>query len=177
MPNPVTQDQTVLAINNALAELVPPGAPIANLDTDALSNVAWSCNNFGPAVLDQICHITDTDPASLNTTNYAQGAELPAGFPDATFVNISMMGDPSALNHNFNILVSGGTTYLIQVFIGQQVNIVRRFANDVFMTLWGNLSNNVGWVDAYTMLFGVAPSAVVGVPPANVWLQNQYVTL
>jgi hypothetical protein len=177
MPNPVTQDQTVQATNVALAQMDPPGVPIANLDTDALSNSEWSCNNFSPTVLDQVCVLTGTNPDNLQTTNYPQGGNLPDSFADATFVNISMLGEPSALNHNFNILVSGPTTYLIQVFVGKQVNIVRRLANADFITSWQNLSNNVNWQASYNTLFGVTPASVVPNPPAATWLSNQYVTL
>lgn len=176
MPNPVSQQQTVDAINHALAQMQPPGAPIADLDTNDLSNPAWSCNNFSPLVLEQVCILTGTNPQTLTTTAYAQGATLPGSFTNATFVNISMMGEPSALNHNFNILVSEGTTYLIQVFIDQTVNIVRRFDNADFITHWHNLSNDVHWQEAYQALFGVAPAAVVEQPPQHTWLVNQYVT-
>lgn len=177
MPNPVTKAQTTKAINDTLAQLDPQGLPIENLDTDAISNKEWSCNDFSPAVLREVCTITGTNPETLVTTRYAQGAELPAQFNDSTFVNISTLGDPSGLNHNFNILVSDGITYLIQTFIEHQVNIVRRFSNADFITNWNNLSNNVNWKESYNALFGVAPANVVEEPPENVWLQNQYVTL
>jgi hypothetical protein len=67
-------------------------------------------------------------------------------------------------------LVSGGTTYLIQVYIDRSVNIVRRFANIDFITHWHNLSNNINWVNSYFALFGVAPNQV------NTWLTDQNVT-
>jgi hypothetical protein len=176
MPNPVTQVQTVGAVNTALQQLQPPGNPIVNLDTNAMSNLSWSCNNFSPSVLDAICLLTNTNPEDLNTQNYGQGANLPAAFADGTFVNISMTGEPSKLNHNFNILVSGGTTYLIQVYIEHSVNIVRLFANVDFITHWHNLSNNINWVNSYFALFGVAPNQVVANPPINTWLKGQNVT-
>jgi hypothetical protein len=177
MPNPVTQVQTVQAINTALAQMAPPGPHIVDLNTNALSNANWSCNNFAPAILEQICIITGTNPVNLHTATYDQGnPHLPGAFADNTFVNISMLGEPSALNHNFNILVSGGTTYLIQAYSGHQVNIVRRFPNAAFILHWHNLSNNVNWQAAYTTLFGVAPNAVVNHPPVATWLTTQYVT-
>ena len=76
MPNPVTQDQTVQATNVALAQMDPPGAPIANLDTDALSDPGWSCNNFSPTVLEQVCALTGTNPNDLQTTDYPQGGNF-----------------------------------------------------------------------------------------------------
>lgn len=178
MPTPVTQDQTVQAINDILVISVPAGLPIPDLDTNQLSDPAWSCNNFSPALLDKVCQIVEVDPVNLNTQEYAVDAQLPQGFNDQTFVNISMMGEPSALNHNFNILVSGGTTYLIQVFLDQAVNIVRRFENQVFIDHWHALSrsNNDNWAADYEALFGVAPAAVVAAPPAQTWLASQYVT-
>lgn len=176
MPNPVSQDQTVTAINTVLATMDPP-TKIPDLGTDQMSDPNWSCNNFSPAVLDQICILTGTNPEDLNSVEYTQGAALPAGFADGSFVNISMLGEPSALNHNFNILVSGGITYLSQAYVGQSVNIVRRFDNADFITLWQNLSNNVDWTDAYNELFGVAPATVLGGdPPENTWLTSQWVT-
>ncbi|QSQ19787.1 hypothetical protein JY651_31445 [Pyxidicoccus parkwayensis] len=177
MPNPVTQVQTVQAINAALAQMVPPGMPIVDLNTNALSNANWSCNSFGPLVLEQICLITGTNPDNLQTATYARGSpNLPVGFANNTFVNISMSGDPSTLNHNFNILVSGGTTYLIQAFIDHPVNIVRRFPNATFIARWHDLSNNINWQAAYTTLFGVAPNVVVPNPPVATWLASQHVT-
>ena len=175
MPN-ATREQTVQAINEVLAQMNPPGEAIANLDTDALSNPAWSCNNFSPAVLDRICTITETNPDNLNTVRYARDGDLPDNFNDGAFVNISMLGDPSGLNHNFNILVSGETTYLIQVFVDHQVNIVRRFNNADFIQHWHNLSDNANWANSYEFLFGVAPAAVVDDLPAGTWLQEQFVT-
>lgn len=176
MPNPVNQDQAVCAIDFALVQLDPPGDRIVNLDTNAVSNPEWSCNNFSPAVLDQVCEITGTPIDSLNTVEYPRDGALPDAFPKNTFVNISMMGDPSKLNHNFNILVSGETTYLIQVFVGFNVNIVRRFPNATFIENWHSLANNELWADSYNALFGVAPNTVVENPPQDTWLQNQYVT-
>jgi hypothetical protein len=176
MPNPVTQMQTVSAVNTALQQLQPPGNAIDNLDTNAMSNLSWSCNNFGPSVIEQICLITNTNPENLNTPNYHQGANLPAAFADGTFVNISMKGEPSLLNHNFNILVSGGTTYLIQAYIDRSVGIVRRFANGDFIRHWHNLSNDINWVNSYISLFGVAPNDVVANPPNGTWLKEQRVS-
>jgi hypothetical protein len=177
MPNPVSQAQTVAAINQVLPTMNPPGAPIQNLDTAAMSDPNWSCNNFSPAVLEAVCNLVGVDPSDLQSIAYQVGAQnLPDEFADQSFVNISMMGEPSSLNHNFNILVSGGTTYLIQAFEGQAVNIVRQFANATFITEWQNLSNNVNWTASYQALFGVAPVVVTPNPPVNTWLQSQYVT-
>jgi len=176
MPKPVTQDQTVEAVNLTLVEMKPEGNPIASLDTDALSDPAWSCNNFSPTLLEKVCAVTGFPEGALNTTKYAQGAALPNSFADGSFVNISMTGDPSALNHNFNILVSGGTTYLMEAFLNYAVRIVQSFDNERFITLWQNLSNNVDWQGAYAELFGVAPSSVVQDPPEDTWLTSQYVT-
>lgn len=177
MPNPVSQDQTVLAINKALAQLDPPGEPIDSLNTDALSNPRWSCNNFSPTALEEICEITNTPIEDLNTTEYPRNSALPDAFEDGSFVNISMMGDPSELNHNFNILVSGETTYLIQVFIDLEVNIVRSFPNAYFIENWHGLAKDEDWAGSYYALFGVAPKNVIKDPPENTWLQSQYVTL
>ena len=175
MPNPVSQAQTVSAVNKALEQLKPKGKAIDNLDTNAMSDPGWSCNNFAPSVLEEICLATRSQD-KLKTQKYLQGDQLPAAFDDGTFVNISMMGEPSELNHNFNILVSGETTYLIQVYINRSVNIVRRFANADFIKHWRNLSNNNDWVNSYIALFGVDPNQVVGNLPDKTWLTEQYVT-
>jgi hypothetical protein len=175
MPKEVTQDQTVMAVNMTLQQPDLMGNPINNLGTDAMSNPGWPCNTFGPDLLTQICKITNTSEENLKSKEYPQGANLPAAFDNGTFVNISMMGEPSQLNHNFNILVSGGTTYLIQVYINRSVNIVRRFANGDFITHWHNLSN-INWVNSYIALFGVVPNQVVVNPPNTTWLKGQYVT-
>lgn len=176
MPNKVTQDDTVKAVNTALQELKPPGKAIENLGTDAMSDKNWSCYNFSPSVLEQICKITKTSDENLNTKEYCPGANLPASFANETFVNIAMTGEPSLLNHNFNILVSGGTTYLIQVFVKHSVKIVQSFENANFITHWHNLSNNINWVDSYFALFGVRPNQVVENPPISTWLTCQNVT-
>ena len=176
MPHPVSQSQTVQAINETLGMMRPPGQPIANLNTNEMSNPAWSCNSFAPALLETICRIIGVPVDSLHDVEYHRGAALPGNFTNDAFVNISMMGDPSPLNHNFNILVSGGITYLIQAYTEKQVYIVRRFLNATFITNWHNLSNNVNWTNAYTALFGVAPNSVVPNPPPSTWLATQYVT-
>ena len=113
---------------------------------------------------------------NLDTKTYGQGDDLPAAFDDGTFVNISMLGDLSGLNHNFNILVSGGRTYLIQLFINRSVNIVRSFENGTFINHWHNLSNDNNWVESYIALFGVVPNQVVADPLNKTWLKCQYVT-
>ncbi|WP_434629211.1 hypothetical protein [Chromobacterium sp. CV08] len=178
MPNPVTPQQTVSALNAALAQMNPPGDPVDGLDTGAMSDPAWSCNTFAPLLLDQVCAETDTDPNSLNTESYAAGSALPQAFPDQSFVNISTMGEPSALNHNFNILVDGYTVWLIEAFVDQTVPIVKRFDSAEFFQLWNSLSGggDGDWSDAYMTLFSVAPDQVVEQPPQNTWLSNQYVT-
>ena len=172
----VTQAQTVSAVNKTLEQSNPKGNAIDKLDTNAMSDPSWSCNNFAPSVLEEICLITKTSEENLNTKQYLQGDKLPAAFDDGTFVNISMMGDPSDLNHNFNILVSGERTYLIQVFVKRSVKIVRSFENGNFIKHWHNLSNSIDWVNSYIALFGVAPSDVVKTPPDKTWLKEQYVT-
>jgi hypothetical protein len=176
--NPVTQAQVVQAVNAVLATMDPP-AEIDNLDTALMSDPGWSCNEFGPDVLTQVCAVTGTPIDDLTTTRYDVGAALPDGFPDATFVNISMLGEPSALNHNVNILVSDGTTYLIQAFVGQSVPVVRRLPNADFLAGWGTVSGIGGgdWQAAYADLFGIAPGTVVPEPPQATWLAYQYVTL
>jgi hypothetical protein len=171
MPHPVSQDQTVTAINEVLTggALKPPGQPIADLATQAMSDPQWSCNTYSPTVLERVQAVV---PGGV-TTEYAQGAALPGAFADGDFVNVAMLGEPSALNHNFDVLVSGGTTYLTEAYLGHQVRIVQQFANADFIARWHDLSNDVNWVAAYTTLFGVAPAD----PPAHTWLQSQYVTL
>lgn len=176
MPNEVTQDKTVRAVNTTLEKSNPKGNAIDNLGTDAMSDPDWSCNNFSPSVFEQICLITNTSEENLKSKEYPQGANLPAAFDDGTFVNISMMGKPSELNHNFNILVSGERSYLIQVFINRRVKIVRSFENGSFINHWHNLSNNINWVESYNALFGVVPNQVVANPPNGTWLEQQYVT-
>lgn len=172
-----TKEEALSAINDSLSKLNPPGDGIESLETVAMSDPNWSCNNFSPEVLEQICAITNTPLEDLDTTEYPANEDLPDSFPDGTFVNISMMGEPSTLNHNFNILVSGGTTYLIQVFINFEVNIVRRFDNATFIEHWHNLANNENWASSYNELFGVDPNEVVGGQlPANTWLLRQYVS-
>lgn len=175
MPKPVTQEQTVEAINAVLATMEPP-LVIENLNTDALSDKNWSCNNFAPTVLEKVCEITGIDSNHLQSVEFEQGKDLPNEFADASFVNISMLGDPSTLNHNFNILVLGEITYLIQAFVDKQVNIVRRFPNGTFIENWHNLSKNVNWMVSYNALFGLAPDSVVTNPPEETWLSYQYVT-
>ncbi len=178
MPNPVSQVQTVEAINAELATMKPLPAPVADLQSTARSNKGWSCNSFAPAVLERVCGIVGKQVGELQTKDYAKGDALPDSFADNTFANVSMMGDPSALNHNFNILVSGGTTYLIQAYVDQEVDIVRRFPNASFITQWKNLADDATWQDAYAALFDVTPAAVLGGdPPAESWLKSQYVTL
>ncbi|MGC0151955.1 hypothetical protein ACPRNU_05790 [Chromobacterium vaccinii] len=178
MPNPVTPQQTVDALNAALAQMSPPGDPVDTLDTGEMSDPAWSCNTFAPLLLEKVCAEIGVDPYSLDTESYVAGAALPQAFPNQSFVNISMMGEPSALNHNFNILVDGYTVWLIEAFVDQTVPIVKRFDSAVFFQLWNSLSGggNGDWSDAYMTLFSVGPDQVVYPPPQNTWLHNQYVT-
>lgn len=177
MPSPVTQANTIKAINETLAIMDPVGTPILNLNTNDLSSPEWSCNNFSPALLDKICSVIGVPIDSINSVLYANGNQLPDNFANNTFVNISMMGNPSDLNHNFNILISGDDTYLIQTFVGRSVNIVRRFNNQIFINNWHALGNNGAWQAAYQSLFGVNPSDVIQNPPQASWLQEQYVSI
>lgn len=172
MPYPVSQEQTVTAVNNVLDTMVPKGH-IDSLESEALSNKDWSCNFFGPTLLEEVCKVSGFKESDLVTTEYVAGAPLPASFDDNTFVNIAMLGEPSSLNHNFNILVSGAITYLIQTYVDNSVRIVQQFSHEVFMDNWKNISNNTNWAESYKLLFGVAPLD----PSAEKWMQNQYVTL
>ncbi|MCC4858912.1 hypothetical protein AB6D02_23980 [Vibrio splendidus] len=172
MPNPVSKDQTVVAVNKVLEAMDPEGG-IENLDTDELSNKDWSCNFFSPSVLEEVCKEVGKKAEDLDSKNYKTDAVLPDNFDDKAFVNISMMGEPSSLNHNFNILVADNTVYLIQTYVDQTVKIVQRFNIETFMQNWKNLSsNNNGWAAAYETLFGVKP----GVESADTWMNVQYVT-
>lgn len=175
-----TKEQTVTAVNNVLeqAHQIDNLKEIAidNLVTEVMSDPGLSCMDFSPRVLTQICKITNMNPEDLDTKTYRQGANLPAVFADGTFVNILMKGDPSGLNHNFNILVSGEMTYLIQTFIKHSVRIVRSFESGDFIKHWHNLSDNDNWVASYSALFGVEPKNVVEDLPNKTWLEEQYVT-
>jgi hypothetical protein len=175
-----TKEQIVTAVNNVLKEGHEKAnltkISIDNLVTEVMSDPGFACMDFSPRVLDQICKITNTLPNKLDTKTYDKDKDLPAVFDDGTFVNIVMLGQPSPLNHNFNILVSGEMTYLIQTFVDRQVNIVRRFANGDFIRHWHNLSNNNDWVGSYIALFGVAPNQVVDDLPNTTWLKEQHVS-
>ena len=173
MPNPVTQEQIFAAINVTLLKMEPQGKAIVSLDTETLSDPNWSCNTFSPMILEEICKATKIDPEKLNSKEYDKAMALPGKFDDKTLINISMMGEPSTLNHNFNIFILGDTTYLIQVFLGKSVKIVQRFLNETFLTYWHNLSDDSKWIEAYNNLFGVSPAD----KPSPSWLSAQYVTL
>lgn len=173
--------QVVLeAIGYVLKGTGRPCDPVETLDSEALSNPDVPCTWFSPAVFERVCTQRKQE---YKTTTYKKGDRLPVAFDDGSFVNIAMIGDPSGLNHVFNILVSGADTYLIQTFVNCAVPVVQKFATPEFLKSWHDLATDEKWQDAYVFLFGVTPEEVQGkadVPgavPEHSWLQEQHVSI
>lgn len=175
MPYHIDSDTALAALNRTLALMQPPGTPMASLTTRALSSPQWSCNDFGPTLLSEV---VGRGPAPVTMEYKAGDAPLPR-FADGDFVNIMMQGDPSGLNHNFNILVSGPQIYLFEAFLGHTVQIVRVFDAATFQAHWRDLSAGQGgiWKPAYLALFGVDPDQVAATSADAVWFQSQYVSV
>lgn len=174
MPYNVTVEQVVCALNKTFAAMQPKGAAIRNLHDVDQSLPEWSCNQFATTLLDEI----SGNQGNVPSLRYNAGSELPQSMENGSFVNISMFGEPSALHHNFNIFISGESTYVIQAFLNRSVDVVRQLDTPVFWGAWTELSNNANneWQDAYSALFGVAPRDIfAGTLPAK-WLDYQYVS-
>lgn len=175
VPFHIDPDTALAALDNTLLLMRPPGAPIPTLTTPAASSPQWSCNDFGPTLLRQVIG-GGAEPASME---YKAGDTPLPTFADGDFVNIMMQGDPSGLNHNFNILVSGPQIYLFEAFLGHTVQIVRAFDAAAFQAQWRDLSAGQGgiWKPAYLALFGVDPDQVAATGADAVWFQSQYVSV
>lgn len=176
MPSPINPDQTVTVINQAL-QTTNAGFTISDLNTTQKSRADWSCNNFASDILVYAYNVTGSKEKSQR--EYKRDDSLPDSFDNATLVNISMLGEPSSLNHNFNIFVNNDlrTTYIIQAFLNHEVNIITRIQNEVFISEWRNLSNKDKWKQSYSNLFGVDPKNVEpDLQEDQIWLSYQYVS-
>lgn len=175
MPHDVTSTLALSALNATLAQMSPPGMALATLTTPAVSDPEWSCNTFAPLMLEMVLLRRDRP---LRTTPYLADAALPS-FADGDFVNIVLLGDPSPLIHNVNILVAGDQVYLFQAYLEQVVDLVRVFDSVTFHALWHDLcAGRAGlWKHAYQALFGVDPDQVVDTDPDTAWFQSQYVSV
>ncbi len=175
MPHDVTPALALSALNATLAQLQPAGTALATLTTPTVSCPEWSCNTFAPLMLEMVLLRRDRP---LRTRLYLADAALPT-FGDGDFVNLVLLGDPSQLIHNFNILVAGERVYLFQAYLEQVVDVVRVFESVTFHALWHDLcAGRAGlWKRAYQGLFGVDPDQVVDTDPDAVWFQTQYVSV
>ncbi|MET0550888.1 MAG: hypothetical protein ABW002_16625 [Xanthomonas sp.] len=175
MPHDVPPALALSALNATLTQLHPPGTALATLTSPAVSDPAWSCKTFAPLMLEMVLLRRDRP---LRTTPYLADAALPT-FADGDFVNIVLLGDPSQLIHNVNVLVAGDRVYLFQAYLEQVVDVVRVFESTTFYTLWHDLcAGRAGlWKHAYQALFGVDPNQVVDTDPDTAWFQSQYVSL
>ncbi|WP_131245242.1 hypothetical protein [Aeromonas bestiarum] len=182
----VTQEELIQAINTTLKDMSPEGQPISTLETDEKSK-GWSCNDFGPLLLTKIGKMKGIENVDdLPAKGYDNKPEviLPPSFEDKAFYNISMMGEPSYFNHNFNICISGDFTYIIQAFVNKNVRIVSKLENQDFINAWHKLGLENEWQDSYLKLFSVHPRDVEQSPPEaprqdppkKSWLNEQYVT-
>ncbi|XQA63212.1 hypothetical protein ACM9XD_07680 [Xanthomonas sacchari] len=174
MPHDVTPALALSALNATLAQLQPAGTALATLTSPAVSNPAWSCNTFAPLMLEMVLLRRDRP---MRTRVYFADAALPT-FGDGDFVNIVLLGDPSQLFHNVNILVDGERVYLFQAYLEQVVDVVREFDSMTFYALWHDLcAGRAGlWKHGYQALFGVDPDQVADTDPDAVWFQTQYVS-
>lgn len=167
---PVIDDQMVLtASNRALAELIPPGAPLDSLNSVAKSDPEWSCNNFGPAVLQ---YVSEAAQSEGETTNYkGDPSTWPESFPEQSLVNFSINFKNSSSNHNFNVYFKANNgSYRLQVYIGNSIQISTFQSSDWFIALWKQLATEE-WATAYETLFYVKP-----VTEGNAYTE-QYVTV
>lgn len=175
MPHDVTPALALSALNATLAQMSPPGMALATLTTPAVSDPTWSCNGFAPLMLEMVLVRRDRP---LRTKVYLADAALPT-FADGDFVNIVLLGDPSPLIHNVDLLIAGDRIYLFQAYLGQVVDLVQVFASETFHALWQDLcaGHASRWKPAYQALFGVDPDQVMKTAPDTVWFQSQYVNV
>ncbi|MBF4621327.1 hypothetical protein [Clavibacter sp. VKM Ac-2542] len=157
-------------LQDVLSHMDPPGT-VESLTSGEQSNAKWSCNVLGPRLFKAMGGKTAFQK------EIRAGGELPK-IADRSFANISLMGEPSSLNHNFCILVSGTKIYLMQGFVDNVVTIVRPMDAVKFGAAWAALSDNKNWKEAYKYLFGIDPAAVLPKRPLGPkWLGSQWVSV
>lgn len=168
---PITDDMVLEQTNMALYELAPPPQqPLASLDSGQLSDPAWSCNMFGPLLLEKMEKASQGHPEP--SQEYKDNPDAwPDGFPAQSFVNFSMSFEQSVSNHNYNVYFHGSEIcYLLQVYLDQSVRISTPRSSNWFIGLWKQLATPK-WAAAYQTLFGVAP------PQEDNRYQSQWVTV
>lgn len=165
----VITNQLVLDATNAALHGLKPAGSLPSLSSDKKSDKAWSCNNFGPATLEQV--ITASKGKEKQTTYQKDPQTWPKTFPPKTFVNFMVFYKDSSLNHNFNVYVeSDNASFLIQAYLDHTIRISTPHKLAEFISLWHELGTD-NWAKAYEKLFYVKPQT-----QANLY-DVQYVTV
>jgi hypothetical protein len=156
---------------------------LADLE-DITSNPEIDCNFLGGSLLASLIeacrgtHISDSRsfPSKNAVVTAIDDGTLGKLLCKGSFVNFSLQGEPSALNHVFS-LYSWNKCVLLQAYVSRQVTIRPTFPLEEFLgSLKVLATDKTNWTDAYEELFDVAPSEVAnGLTPES-WLRTLEVT-